>query len=305
MSLYQIKNQKLQAIKELRFEKEKIIHDLIENNLEELFGLQIIKGEFQIEGYFLDSLCFDPNTNSFVIIEYKRDKQNSIVDQGLHYMQLLLVHKANFVLAYNNRFNKNTEIKDFDWSQIRIIFIARSFTPYQIGAANFENFPIELWELSHYQNDLISLNQIKTQKKADSITKLINDPIAKKMSTEIKTFTLEDHLKKGNEKTRDLFTKLQREIFELDDRIQEKPVSWYIGYKIRYQNFCFVEIFKEKIKIFVRCPQIEDPLKLFKKVPSNYGWGRTHLWFGYIKNEKEMDYAMTIVRQSYDIAPDK
>jgi len=305
MPLYQIKNQKIQSIKEVVFEKEKSLHDLIENNLEEIFGLKVIRGEFEIEGYFLDTLGFDLEANSFVIIEYKRDKNNSIVDQGLHYMQLLLTHKANFVLAYNNHFGKNLEIKDFDWSQIRVIFIARSFTAYQQGAANFENFPIELWEVSRYQNDLLNINQIQTKKKAESITKFIESPEAKRITKEVKTYTLEDHISKGSEQTQELFKKIQREIFELDDRVQEKPVSWYVGYKIRYQNFCSVQIFKDRLKVNVRCPKIDDPKKVFKKIPGGYGWGKTPIWYWDITNDKDLDYAMTVIRQGYEVAPDK
>ena len=305
MSLYQIKNQKIQSIKEVVFEKEKPLHDLIENNLEEIFGLKVVGGEFEIEGYFLDTLGFDQQANSFVIIEYKRDKNNSIVDQGLHYMQLLLTHKDNFVLAYNNHFGKNLEIKDFDWSQIRVIFIARSFTAYQQGAANFENFPIELWEVSRYQNDLLNINQIQTKKKAESITKFIESPETKQITKEVKTFTVEEHLSKINEKMQDLFKKLQREIFELDDRVQEKAVTNYVGYKIRYQVFCSVHFFKEKLKIYVRCNNIDDPKKVFKKIPDTYKWGKTSLWYWNITNDKDLDYAMTIIRQGYEIAPDK
>jgi len=47
--LYQIKSQKLLALTEVNFEKEKPLHDLIENNLEELFGLKVVGGEFEIE----------------------------------------------------------------------------------------------------------------------------------------------------------------------------------------------------------------------------------------------------------------
>ena len=220
-------------------------------------------------------------------------------------MQLLLTHKANFVLAYNNHFSKNLEIKDFDWSQIRVIFIARSFTAYQQGAANFEDFPIELWEVSRYQNDLINLNQIQTKKKAEPITTLVKSPIAKQITKEVKTFSLEDHVSRGNEKTQELFNKLRREIFELDDRIIEKPVSWYVGYKIRYQNFVSVHIFKEKLKIYVRSPKIDDPKKMFTKVPPSYGWGKTPLWLGEINNDSDLDYATVIIRQAYEIAPDK
>ena len=50
------------------FWKEKPLHDLIENNLEEIFGLKVVGGEFEIEGYFLDTLGFDSEANSFVII---------------------------------------------------------------------------------------------------------------------------------------------------------------------------------------------------------------------------------------------
>lgn len=305
MSLYQIKNQKIQSIKEVVFEKEKPLHDLIENNLEELFGLKVVGGEFEIEGYFLDTLGFDQEANSFVIIEYKRDKNNSIVDQGLHYMQLLLTHKANFVLAYNNHFGKNLEIKDFDWSQIRVIFIARSFTAYQQGAANFENFPIELWEVSRYQNDLININQIQTKKKAESITKFIESPETKQIAKEVKIYNIEDHLSKSSETIQELFRKLQREIFEIDDRVQEKPVTTYIGYKIRYQNFCSVHFFKDKLKIYVRCNEIDDPKKVFKKIPDEYKWGKTALWYWDISTDKDLDYAMTIIRQGYEVAPDK
>ena len=305
MSLYQIKNQKIQPIKEVIFEKEKPLHDLIENNLEELFGLKVVDGEFEIEGYFLDTLGFDSETNSFVIIEYKRDKNNSIVDQGLHYMQLLLTHKANFVLAYNNRFGKNLEIKDFDWSQIRVIFIARSFTAYQQGAANFENFPIELWEVSRYQNDLININQIQTKKKAESITKFIESSETKQITKEVKTYTLEDHLLRSGEQIQELFKKLQREIFEIDDRVQEKPVMTYVGYKIRYQVFCSVHFFKDKLRIYVRCTNIDDPKKVFTKVPDSYKWGKTALWYCDIKDDKDLDYVMMVIKQGYEIAPDK
>jgi len=305
MSLYQIKNQKIQSIKEVIFEKEKPLHDLIENNLEEIFGLKVVGGEFEIEGYFLDTLGFDQEANSFVIIEYKRDKNNSIVDQGLHYMQLLLTHKANFVLAYNNHFGKNLEIKNFDWSQIRVIFIARSFTVYQQGAANFENFPIELWEVSRYQNDLLNISQIQTKKKAESITKYIESAETKQITKEVKIYTIEDHLLRSNEKIQELFKKLQREIFEIDDRIIEKPVLTYVGYKIRYQVFCSVHFFKDKLKLHIRCNNIDDPKKVFKKIPDEYKWGKTALWYWDISTDKDLDYAMTIVKQGYEVAPDK
>ena len=73
-----------------------------------------------------------------VIIEYKRDLNFSIVDQGFAYLSLMLNRKADFVLMYNEKMNSSCRKDYFDWSQSKVIFISPSFTPYQIEAANFK-----------------------------------------------------------------------------------------------------------------------------------------------------------------------
>jgi hypothetical protein len=45
---------------------------LTENNLDSIFGLEFIATEFQLYNLRIDTLAFDNETNSFVIIEYKR-----------------------------------------------------------------------------------------------------------------------------------------------------------------------------------------------------------------------------------------
>ena len=100
MALYSIKERKLNLIKESP-RKEKDIQILVEENLGELFDLEYLDTEVSIENFRIDTLAFDPETNSFVIIEYKRDKSFSVSDQGLSYLSLLLNRKADFVLKFN------------------------------------------------------------------------------------------------------------------------------------------------------------------------------------------------------------
>lgn len=45
---------------------------LTENNLDSIFGLEFIATEFQLHNLRIDTLAFDNETSSFVIIEYKR-----------------------------------------------------------------------------------------------------------------------------------------------------------------------------------------------------------------------------------------
>lgn len=75
------KNNKLTLIKEKRISKESEIQTLVENNLTEIFGLELVKSEFAIENFRFDTLAYDAEANTFVIIEYKSDQNYSVVDQ--------------------------------------------------------------------------------------------------------------------------------------------------------------------------------------------------------------------------------
>jgi hypothetical protein len=42
-------------------------------------------------------------SGAFVIIEYKKDRNFSVVDQGVAYLNLMPNNKADFILEYNER----------------------------------------------------------------------------------------------------------------------------------------------------------------------------------------------------------
>src|SRR3989338_9204353 len=161
MPLFKRKNSKLLPIKEKPFALEKELQILTEENLGEIFGLELISSEFALQSLRIDTLAFNLETKSFVIIEYKREQGFTVVDQGFTYLSLLLNNQAEFVLEYNMHMRTNLQKKDFDWSQTRIIFLSRSFTTYQQGAINFRDLPIELWEVKRYSNSSILYEQIK------------------------------------------------------------------------------------------------------------------------------------------------
>ena len=72
----------LTSIKEKPFKLEREIQILFESNLKELMELVLVKSEFSIKNKRIDTLAFDPETKAFIIIEYKRSKNISVVDQG-------------------------------------------------------------------------------------------------------------------------------------------------------------------------------------------------------------------------------
>jgi len=95
----------LNQIKEIPFQLERQIQHLVEANLNKLLGLEFVKSEFTISGSVqrlrIDTLAFDRKNKAFVIIEYKQDKNFSVVDQGYAYLSAMLNNKADFILEYN------------------------------------------------------------------------------------------------------------------------------------------------------------------------------------------------------------
>src|SRR5436309_5455438 len=97
------KDLRLTKVDEQPFSREKELQRICERNLDLLFGLKFVSTEFLLNGLRIDTLTFDPEAQAFVIIEYKRNEQFSVIDQGYTYLALMLNNKADFILEYNEK----------------------------------------------------------------------------------------------------------------------------------------------------------------------------------------------------------
>jgi len=122
------------------------------------------------------------------------------------------------------------------------------------------------------------------------------------VTKEVKNYDLEYHLKRGSEKTRKLFYALKEKILEFGE-ISEKYLQLYVSYKMgdSYISFCQIHFYKEKLEIAILIPdkKIFDLRKWVKKPPKSYGWAKNCKFFN-IKSEKDISYAMDLIRQSYE-----
>ena len=76
MIVYEIGDNKLQVNEPSIFRTEKDIQNLVENNIEEIFNIKFVASEYRIGEFRFDTVCYDQDTKSFVIIEYKKDHLN-------------------------------------------------------------------------------------------------------------------------------------------------------------------------------------------------------------------------------------
>ena len=249
MALFNI-DKKLKYIKEFPFKLEKEIQDLTEENLQTIFGLDFVKSEFALNNFRIDTLAFDKEANAFVIIEYKRDKNFSVIDQGYAYLSLMLNNKADFILEFNENLNDTLKRTDVDWSQSRVVFVSPGFTNYQIEAINFKDLPIELWEVKRFSNNTISFDQIQKSGAQESIKTISksNESI-NKIAKEIKVYSEEEHLKKCDAEIKELYEKTRNAILNFDN-IEVKPKKKYIAF-VASTNVVDIVIQKSALKMHI------------------------------------------------------
>ena len=251
MDLYKIKNGSLEEINNESFNLEKDIQSLVENNLETLFNLEFVSTEFTIGEFRLDTLCYDNDTNSFVIIEYKKGSSYSVIDQGYSYMSVMLNNKSDFILEYNERKDTTLKRDKIDWSQSKIIFNSQSFNTYQKNSVNFKDVPFELWEIKKFSNNTISLNQYKSSSK-ESIKNIEGgeDTIIKGVNKEVKLYDEEHHTDKVDSKTLELWFNLKQRLLEFDN-VELKYTKYYIRLVYDNQNLCELKFRKGRMEISV------------------------------------------------------
>ena len=298
MIIYNTAGNKLVQVKEKPFKLEREIQSIFESNLQNIMGLLFVKSEFTIKNKRIDTLAYDKQSNAFIIIEYKRDKNYSVVDQGLTYLNLMLQNKAEFILTYNETLKDILHSKDVDWSQSRVAFVSPSFTDNQISASDFKDFGIELWEIKQFENNTISINTIKKSSGAPSIKPLLeNSDSLKEVKENIKVYTEEDHFSNGSDYIIELYDKFKSSILNLTDGIEILPQKYYIAFK-KGSNISDIEIQKKSLKIFINAKigTLDDPKGLVKDV-SNIGHRGNGDYQIQIENDKDLEYIMSLIKQ--------
>ncbi|MFA5961961.1 MAG: DUF5655 domain-containing protein [Parcubacteria group bacterium] len=301
MALFKIQNPKVSKLvtKDLGLEKD--LQKLFENNLEEILNIDFLAHEYSTSfGGRIDTLGIDKN-GSPCIIEYKKNQNDSVINQGLSYLRWLLDHKADFEFLCKN---KNIKI-DIDWDSPRVICVAENYNKFDIDTADILPINIELLRYRIYENDLLFLEPENYQKIKISTSGIIKKSKNQKEKHEVlqKNYSIDDHLKKTDQKTKDLFYKLREKIISIDEEIKEEPKKFYIAYKTA-TNFADLIIHKDEIRITlnVKSGELVDLFEIstdFTK-PKKGHWGNGDYEVK-LKDEKDLESAFILIKQSYDL----
>ena len=290
---------RLFRVEHSNFRLEKDLQQVVENNVDTLFGLVFLETEFVLNDFRFDTVAFDNENSSFVIIEYKRGKNESLVDQGFAYLNTVLDRKADLVLLYNRKVNANRQVSDFNWEMTRLYFVSPQFTQYQKNAIGFQQLPFRLFEIKKYADELVTVDEVFSKKVQGSFAELKEDASIKDVLKEVKVYTERDHTDKLADYMLEIYNMLRDRILELGDMIVQ-PTKCYIAFKKENRNVCDVEVFKKHFTVFINLPvgKLVDPFGKARDI-SDVGHHGNGNYSIAITSEDDIDYAINLIKQSY------
>jgi predicted transport protein len=275
---------------------EKLLQNLIEKNLPELLGVRFLASEHptgKTHSGRIDTLGLDENACP-VILEYKRSTGETVITQGLFYLDWLMDHKADFTLLVQKRLGAK-EADGIDWSAPRVICIAADFTRYDAHAVQRIPGSIELIRYRRFGQDLLLLELVNavTQPGGDKqptgkATKPGGDkPVAKA-------------IKDLNPPLRAVFDSLEGYVMSLGDDVQRKDLKLYIAFK-RLRNFATVDVGKGKLLVFLHLsPSTVEIQNGFTRDVSRIGhWGTGDVEVT-LRSMADLDRAKPLLVRAYE-----
>lgn len=292
MPIFKEKGGKLKKLKASAFDKERSLQSLVEENLYEVLDMHFLASEYTTTfGGRIDTLAVDTN-GAPVIIEYKKNKNDNVINQGLSYLRRLQAQKVEFfeMLMLKKLAEEIVKNIDVDWKNPRVICIAESYSKFDIDTVEVIPMRIELFRYRYYEDGIFSLEPLAvSEQKSKSETTGSNEKPAIDL-------TIDDHISKASDNIKEIFNELRTRIFELDENIKEKATTLYVAYRVS-KNFAEIHIGRNQLKIHLRPIDYEDPKAIVEKIPEGYQWTMDRRI--YLKKKEELDYVFSLIEQSY------
>lgn len=278
---------------------ERGLQTLFENNLDALLGVRFLASEYvTTNGGRMDTIGIDENGDP-VIIEYKRDRSESIINQGLFYLDWLMDHRGNFEILVRDRYGKEAAAQ-IEWSAPRLICIAADFNKYDTHAVNQMGRNIELVRYRKFGDDLLLLELLTTVTVAPQAATGVDREIGRVKGTRYKTAS--EMLSDAGNDLANLYSDVETFLLGLGDDVSKKTLSFYFAFR-RIKNFACVEVktsldvVRVYLKINPDSIDLEDGFTRDVRKVGHYGTGDLEVT---LKSHDDLERAKSLIMQSYE-----
>ena len=143
------------------FPYERELQEFFEKHLPTLTGIEFLASEYPtgpLHGRRIDTLGVDAAGRP-VVIEYKRRRDENVINQGLDYLFWLEDHQAEFRELVRNQLGDG-RVTDIDFRASRLMCIAEEFLRQDRIAAENSRRPIELVRYRRYGDAYVALEWV-------------------------------------------------------------------------------------------------------------------------------------------------
>jgi predicted transport protein len=307
MPLYEIDGDHTRQLKAGRFNLERDLQNLCEKNLLRLFGVRFIASEFTTSGQQpgrIDTLGLDQD-GSPTIIEYKRSQKDNVINQGLFYLDWLVDHKGDFVVAAQQVLGDEVH-EQISWLNPRLILVAQEFTVYDKYAVNRIGANVELWTYRLYDGRFLLLETLYATRSQKPSAEAEEIPVVAVTSDEAQQekprYELDHHLANKSARIQKLFYELREGILQLgsaSEDIVETVNKLYISYR-HGRNFVEVVVQAKGLKLFLDIPfeELNDPQQMGRDMPGIGHWGTGDVEVR-VERAEDLEYVLDLIEQAY------
>jgi len=251
LRLFRLQDSSVSELPIANFARERQLQTLIEKQMETFLGVRFLATEYTTTHRGrIDTLGLDEN-NCPVIVEYKRNINENVINQGLFYLDWLLDHKADFHWLVMEKLGKQAA-DNVEWGGTRLLCIASDFTRYDEHAVRQIPRNIELIRYKLFDEDLLLLELVNSQTAPQSTlqtsTVLSPDNPQKTFPHKAKDKKFIERLEDSEADLQALYGDLRAFIMTLGDDVTEKQLKLYIAF-CKLKNFACVTLYRDKIKV--------------------------------------------------------
>jgi predicted transport protein len=298
VKLFRVTNGSAEELTGRAVKLEKKLQTLIEKHLETFLHVRFVATEYstgKTHAGRIDTLGIDENFCP-TIIEYKRNSNANVINQGLFYLDWLMDHKAEFELLVQRQFGQEAA-EQLDWSGPRLLCIAEDFTRYDIHAIQQINRNIELLRYTLFGDDLLLLDLVNVVS-----AEPIDDGDGGNGGGPKQYTTQEEYLARAEAQLKELFEACRDHIQGLGDDVQIKFLKWYIACK-RLKNFATIQLQTGKNSLLMWLPLNPEELELEEgfsrdvRGVGHHGTGDVELA---IRNLDDLEKAKLLIQKSFE-----
>ena len=305
------------------FQKERGLQDLFETHLHSLTGIDFLASEHstgQRHKRRIDTLGIDAD-GCPVVIEYKRHRDQNIINQGLDYLDWLEDHPAAFRELVRNKLGRERE-KAINFKGSWLLCVAGAFPRQDVVAAGNSRRRIGLLRYRRYDEAYITLEWVFSgdataaaaealkarQREAERKAAILNLETRRRNQTEQSSkepdFSKFQNWSKtvANAELHSLFMGLHDYVLLLGDDVRANPTKYYISF-IRQRTMAYVkpQTVKSRLVVHIIADLERTSLRegFTRELSENSSYAPCNLEIS-ISNLDDLERAKPLIKRSYD-----